>query len=141
MNKIAKSLLTLELISLGCIAGKLFFGLPAIAAIITLSALGIFYFLIALSRTNATESTAKEIFVFKLLHIGGSILSIGSIFTLQHWPDSQTYLIAAMAIIATVILFSFQMVRSNSRLITRSFAMRSFVFFFVALSMIGYAQM
>jgi len=75
----------------------------SILIVLSLMSLSILYFFNAFSCSNDEKAGGVERFIVKLVSLSGSIVSIGILFRLEHWPGYNAMLISGCATL--VILF------------------------------------
>jgi hypothetical protein len=84
-----------------------------------LSSMGVIYFFSAFSTQWEAEVTAFDIFIYKLSGFGSSVLVIGILFTMQHWPGNRNMLI--MGLLTLVITLIYMLLQNKRRSAAKPF--------------------
>lgn len=104
---------------------------------VTLGMLAVSYYINAVRKVRVENVSSKEVFIFKLHYISLPLVLISVVFNWMHWPGADVMALTACGLLITVIIMGYPYVKNNSSLITTQLAIRTFIFFFVALFIVA----
>jgi hypothetical protein len=103
-----------------CVAIKyLHVPLSGLISTLLLSTIGVMYFFSAFSTQYESEVTAFDIVIYKLSGFASSVLVVGILFTIQHWPGDRNMLI--MGLFTLLISLIYMILQNRKRSASKPF--------------------